>query len=95
VTDFSSGEESRIKAECAEVIAEVWTLLDGECKPDTREKLQKHLEDCPPCFQLYGLEERIKELIGTKCRGEKAPESLRTRLLLEISQTTIIRGRHV
>ena len=76
---------------CAEVIAEVWTLLDGECTAETREKLRKHLEECPPCFQVYGLEERIKTLIGSKCRGEKAPEGLRERLRLEISRTTIIR----
>jgi mycothiol system anti-sigma-R factor len=93
MTDFPAGEESRIKAECAEVIAEVWTLLDGECRPETREKLRKHIEDCPPCFQLYGLEERIKGLIATKCRGEKAPEHLLERLRIEISQTTIIRGQ--
>ena len=52
----------QIKAECAEVIAEVWTLLDGECTPETQAKLRQHLEDCPPCFQFYGLEERIKML---------------------------------
>jgi mycothiol system anti-sigma-R factor len=93
MTDFPVGGEPQVKAECAEVIAEVWTLLDGECTPETREKLRKHLEDCPPCFQLYGLEERIKGMIATKFRGEKAPERLRERLRLEISQTTIIRGR--
>jgi mycothiol system anti-sigma-R factor len=98
MTEFTSGQDDssadggpRIKPECAEVIAEVWTLLDGECTPETREKLRKHLEECPPCFQLYGLEERIKALISTKCRGEKAPERLRERLRLEISRTTIIR----
>jgi mycothiol system anti-sigma-R factor len=90
--DDSSAEASpRMKAECAELIAEVWTLLDGECTPENREKLRKHLEECPPCFQLYGLEEQFKALIGTKCRGEKAPEGLRQRLRLEISRTTIIR----
>jgi mycothiol system anti-sigma-R factor len=93
VTEFSSGSEPGIKAECAEVLAEVWTLLDGECSPETRDKLRQHLEDCPPCFQAYGLEERIKGLISTKCRGERAPESLRARLRVEISRTTIIQGR--
>jgi mycothiol system anti-sigma-R factor len=93
VTEFSSGSEPGIKAECAEVLAEVWTLLDGECSPETQNKLRKHLEDCPPCFQAYGLEERIKGLISTKCRGERAPESLRARLRVEISRTTIIQGR--
>jgi mycothiol system anti-sigma-R factor len=89
--DPSAADGPRMKAECAEVIAEVWTLLDGECTAETREKLRKHLEECPPCLRLYGLEERIKGLIATKCRGEKAPEGLRERLRLEISRTTIIR----
>ena len=93
MTEFSSESEPGIKAECAEVLAEVWTLLDGECSPETRDKLRQHLEDCPPCFQAYGLEERIKGLISTKCRGERAPESLRARLRIEISRTTIIQGR--
>jgi mycothiol system anti-sigma-R factor len=88
-----SGSEPVIKPECAEVLAEVWTLLDGECSPEARDRLRRHLEDCPPCFQIYGLEERIKTLISTKCRGERAPESLRERLLVEIRRTTITRGR--
>jgi mycothiol system anti-sigma-R factor len=76
---------------CAEVIAEVWTLLDGECTPETHQKLRQHLEACPGCLQHYGLEERIKGLIANKCQGEKAPEGLRERLRVEISRTTIIR----
>ena len=77
---------------CAEVNREVWTLLDGECTPETRERLRQHLEACPGCFKHYGIEERIKALIATKCSGEKAPEGLRARLRLEIQRTTIIRG---
>ena len=100
MTEFSSGpdeplagEAPQMKAECAEVIAEVWTLLDGECTAEKKDQLRQHLEDCPPCFQLYGLEERIKSLIATRCSGEKAPDSLRERLQFEISRTTIIRGQ--
>ena len=59
--------------ECAAVIAEVWTLLDGECTAETRDKLRHHLEECPTCLRHYGVEERIKTLIATKCSGEKAP----------------------
>ncbi|MGE2690962.1 mycothiol system anti-sigma-R factor [Mycolicibacterium pulveris] len=77
--------------ECAAVIAEVWMLLDGECTPETRDKLKQHLEDCPACLRHYGVEERVKRLIAKKCGGEKAPESLRERLRIEISRTTIIR----
>ena len=78
--------------ECAAVIAEVWTLLDGECTAETRDKLRLHLEECPTCLRQYGVEERVKALIATKCSGEKAPDGLRARLKLEISRTTIIRG---
>ena len=77
--------------ECAAVMAEVWTLLDGECTADTKDKLRHHLEECPGCLRYYGVEEQIKTLIGRKCGGEKAPEGLRQRLLLEISRTTIIK----
>jgi mycothiol system anti-sigma-R factor len=97
VTEFppASGQDdpsgARMKAECAELIAEVWTLLDGECTAESREKLRKHLDECPPCLRLFGLEERFKELIAAKCRGETAPEGFRERLRLEISRTTIIR----
>ncbi len=63
--------------ECAAVIAEVWTLLDGECTPpETRDKLRHHLEECPPtCLRHYGVEERVKNLIAQKCGGERAPDS--------------------
>ncbi|NVN52658.1 mycothiol system anti-sigma-R factor [Mycolicibacterium hippocampi] len=77
--------------ECAAVIAEVWTLLDGECTVETRDKLRLHLEECPTCLRHYGVEEKIKRLIATKCSGERAPDSLRERLRIEISRTTIIR----
>jgi mycothiol system anti-sigma-R factor len=99
VTDFTASPgpadaaDSQFKADCADVIAEVWTLLDGECTAETREKLRNHLETCPPCLRLYGLEERIKSLIAMKCRGERAPEALRERLQLEIRRTTIIRSQ--
>ena len=99
---MSAGEDQRWTApvgpvdpdhpECATVIAEVWTLLDGECTDDTREKLRHHLDECPACLRYYGVEERIKGLIASKCSGEKAPEGLRQRLRVEISRTTIIRG---
>jgi len=75
---------------CAQVIKEVWTLLDGECTAESREQLLQHLQRCPGCFEHYGIEERVKVLISTKCQEEKAPEGLSERIRLEIRRTTII-----
>ncbi|MEO6794328.1 MAG: mycothiol system anti-sigma-R factor [Mycobacterium sp.] len=77
-------------ADCSEVMAEVWTLLDGECTAATKAKLRRHLEACPGCLRHYGVEERIKTLIARKCSGDKAPQQLYERVRLEISHTTIV-----
>ena len=77
--------------DCALVIAEVWTLLDGEVTDDKRDRLQQHLDQCPACLRHYGVEERIKKLIATKCSGEKAPAHVVERVRLQITSTTIIR----
>ncbi len=89
---FHGADEAGVQADCSEVIAEVWSLLDGECTAATRERLREHFEQCPGCLRRYGLEERVKALIGRKCSGEKAPQHLRERVRLEISRTIIIRG---
>jgi mycothiol system anti-sigma-R factor len=97
VTENSSGcgspgaDESALRADCAQVIAEVWTLLDGECTPDDKAKLRQHLEECPECLRHYGVEERIKALIARTCSGDKAPQRLYERVRLQISRTTIVR----
>jgi len=88
---MSSDDHGTGHTDCALVIAEVWTLLDGECNDETRDRLQRHLDECPACLQHYGVEQRIKTLIATKASGEKAPEYLVERVRLQISRTTIIR----
>jgi mycothiol system anti-sigma-R factor len=77
--------------DCAVVMADVWTLLDGECNDDTRGRLQRHLDACPACLRHYGVEQRIKAVIASKCSGEKAPAYLVERVRVQITQTTIIR----
>ncbi|MGI9163208.1 MAG: mycothiol system anti-sigma-R factor [Mycobacterium sp.] len=86
MTDPGTGD-----TDCAVVMAEVWMLLDGECTESETVRLQRHLDQCPDCLRHYGVEERVKNLIATKCSGEKAPEHLVQRVRIEISRTTIIR----
>ena len=88
---MSADEHEAGHADCALVIAEVWTLLDGECTEDSRDRLQRHLDECPACLRHYGVEERDKAHIATKASEERAPEYLVERVRLQISRTTIIR----
>ena len=77
--------------DCSVVIREVWAMLDGEVTDDERERLRHHLDQCPACLRHYGVEERIKKLIASKCSGERAPSYLVERVRIQISRTTIIR----
>ncbi|MGU3431521.1 mycothiol system anti-sigma-R factor [Actinomycetes bacterium M1A6_2h] len=85
-----SGENEFEDLDCSSVIADVWTLLDNECDEASRVRVQKHLDHCGPCLEAYGIEEKIKSLIGRKCGGERAPEGLRERLTIEIRRTVTV-----
>lgn len=64
---------------CNETLHELYHFLDGELTPARRDRIQQHLEDCPPCYEAFDFEAEIKAYIADKCR-ERVPESLRTRI---------------
>ncbi len=78
--------------DCSAVIADVWLFLDNECDAATRERLQRHMSDCSSCLSTYGIEEKLKVLLGRKCGGEHAPAGLRERLSIEIRRSVTITG---
>jgi mycothiol system anti-sigma-R factor len=77
------------ETDCSQVLAEVWLLLDHECDPNRRRKLEEHLDECGPCLERYGLEEHLKTLLARKCGGEHAPETFRRKLRDAIRRTVI------
>ncbi|NLG56506.1 MAG: mycothiol system anti-sigma-R factor [Rhodococcus sp.] len=78
------------RLDCSAVIADVWLMLDRECDEASRARLERHLQECGSCFAAYGIEEKVKELIGRKCGGEQAPAGLRERLTIELRRTVIV-----
>jgi mycothiol system anti-sigma-R factor len=68
------------ETDCHQVLAELWLFLDNECNRERRELLQRHLEECRPCLEEYGLEGHLKALLARKCRGDHAPDALKQRL---------------
>ncbi|MET8878331.1 MULTISPECIES: mycothiol system anti-sigma-R factor [unclassified Nocardia] len=79
-----------MELDCTAVLADVWLLLDNECDQATRERLQHHMEHCSPCIEAYGIEEKIKSLLSRKCGGDRAPDTLRDRLSVEIRRSVTV-----
>lgn len=72
-------------SECDQVLADVWLFLDNELDLNARAAVRQHLDDCSPCLQQAGLEEKLKRLVYRGCQGEQAPPELRERLLTALS----------
>ncbi|HTW08464.1 MAG TPA: mycothiol system anti-sigma-R factor [Acidimicrobiales bacterium] len=64
---------------CQEAIATLYTFLDGELTADRKGTIQRHLDECSPCFEAFGFEAELKAVVARKCR-EEVPESLRRRV---------------
>ncbi|HWM04615.1 MAG TPA: mycothiol system anti-sigma-R factor [Actinophytocola sp.] len=77
------------ETDCSEVLAEVWLFLDHECDTGRRELLEKHLDECSPCLEQFGIEGHLKVLLARKCGGEHAPEALKQRLREKIRKTVV------
>lgn len=80
------------KVDCEEALAEIYLLLDKECSPEHEAELRRHIDDCPPCLEEYGIDEQLKQLLARKCGGEHAPDDLKTRLRASIRKTVEQRG---
>ncbi len=74
------------ETDCREVLAEVWLLLDNECNHERRELLKRHLDECGPCLEEFGLDEHLKALLARKCGGDHAPDALKQRLRQSIRE---------
>jgi len=81
---MSCGEPQH--TDCREVLAQLWLFLDQECGHERRELLRRHLEDCGPCLEEFGLEEHLKALLARKCGGDHAPDALKQRLRQSIHE---------
>ncbi|SDD22080.1 mycothiol system anti-sigma-R factor [Actinokineospora iranica] len=80
------------ETDCSEVLGELWLFLDRECDVQRRDLLQKHLEECRPCLERYGIEEHLKILLARKCGGDQAPDEFKERLRASIRQTVLDAG---
>ena len=66
----------------------VFFFLDNELDQADCSEIQQHLDECGPCLARYDLERTVKTLVARSC-SEVAPDGLRQRVMLSISQVQV------
>lgn len=74
---------------CSEVLARVYTYLDGELEDEGCAKVRQHLDECGPCLREFGLEEAVKKLVNKACGCEPCPDELRTKVMGRIQELCV------
>jgi mycothiol system anti-sigma-R factor len=77
------------ETDCSDVLALVYTFLDGEADDADRGRIAHHLDECSPCLRQYGLEQAVKALVNRSCACEHAPDHLRIQIVARIRQVSI------
>ncbi len=71
---------------CSEVLALVYSYLDGELDDSGYGEVHKHLHECGPCLREFGLEEAVKKLVAKHCGSDPVPRDLRAKVMTRIQQ---------
>ena len=64
---------------CDDALHELFEYLDGELTVERRADIQRHLDDCPPCYEAFEFEFLLWQRIRLKCQ-EQVPPSLRAKV---------------
>ena len=74
--------------DCGDVLRDVFSYLDDESDPTIKNRIRQHLDECGPCLRQYGLEQDVKSLVARCCGGDIAPERLRARIRIRLTEVT-------
>jgi anti-sigma factor (TIGR02949 family) len=66
--------------DCNEVLQRLWIYLDGEADETVCHDLEIHIQKCLHCQHHADFEVKLRQLVQSKCRGERAPQQLRAHL---------------
>jgi mycothiol system anti-sigma-R factor len=83
----SCGEDHDV--DCSEILERVYVFIDNELEDATTDEIRQHLEECAPCLDQYDIERCVKKLVHRSCGDEQAPDALRQRILLRLTQIRI------
>lgn len=78
--------------DCSEVLEVVYSFLDGELDEAGKHKIREHLDECSPCLRQFGIEQEVKQLVARCCGADRAPDTLRIRIVARLQQVQIELG---
>lgn len=61
---------------CSEAVHRLYEYIDQELDHEAMAEVEKHLEKCPPCRDVFFYEENVLRLVGECARKVRAPEDL-------------------
>lgn len=65
---------------CNEALSRLHLYIDRELSLEEMAVVRHHLEHCPPCLEVFRVEQNVLRFVGTCCRATRAPESLKARV---------------
>ena len=80
--------------DCAKVLKQMYQFLDHELDTADGDDIREHLAACEPCLDQFDIEQAVKALVHRCCGNDRAPETLRDKVMLQmttVTRTTIIR----
>jgi len=86
MTNFGFGPGN---IDCDDVLKDLYLYLDDETDDGLRNRIRQHLDGCTPCLKQYGLEQDVRALVARCCGNDHAPESLRAKISVKITEITV------
>jgi mycothiol system anti-sigma-R factor len=74
---------------CSEILKVVYLYLDNEDCQIERSLITHHLAECPPCYQEFGLETVLKNLIVRACDQQSASSAIYQRVVAQIADIQV------
>lgn len=74
-------------SDCEDALHELYGFIDGELTDDRRVLIERHLDDCSPCLEVFDFQHELRTVISQKCR-EEVPEDLRARVAEALREGT-------
>jgi mycothiol system anti-sigma-R factor len=75
-------------SDCARALERMFFFIDNELAEADHSEIQRHLDECAPCLTKYDLERTVKALVARSCT-ERAPDTLRSRVLVQIHEVHV------